>query len=132
MKRILSITAVFLFVALLVPSLAHAQEGLVPCGNSGQAQCGFRDLFVLLHNILEFAIFQLAPILVTLMVAVGGFLMLTAAGSAGRFAKGIDFIKNALIGYIIVLASWLIVNTVLQQLGAASWTGLGTWYEINF
>ena len=87
---------------------------------------------MLLHNILEFAIFQLAPILVTLMVAVGGFLMLTAAGSAGRFAKGIDFIKNALIGYIIVLASWLIVNTVLQQLGAASWTGLGTWYEINF
>lgn len=109
-----------------------SQEGLVPCGNPGQAQCEFIDLFRLLHNILEFAIFQLAPILATLMVAVGGFLMLTAAGNAGRFAKGIDFIKNALIGYLIVLASWLIVNTVLQQLGVADWTGLGTWYEITF
>lgn len=131
MKRFLPLAAILLSVALLAPAPIYAQ-GLVPCGNEPGDMCEFRDLFVLLHNILEFAIFQLAPILVTLMVAVGGFLMLTAAGSAGRFAKGIDFIKNALIGYVIVLASWLIVNTVLQQLGAASWTGLGTWYEINF
>lgn len=126
--------ALLIVASLLVaiPTTALAQGGIVPCGGSGQAACQLRDLFVLLHNILQFAIFQLAPILVTVMVAIGGFKMLISTGNPGKYGEGVSLIKNALIGYAIVLVSMLLVNTILQQIGVAQWTGLLDWEIINF
>jgi hypothetical protein len=136
MKSILTIGLGVLIIGsffVVTPDVTLAQDGgLVPCGGPGQNQCQLRDIFVLLHNILEFAIFQLAPILVTAMVALGGFFILTSAGSPGRYAKGLDYIKFSLIGYGIVLVSMLLVNTLLQQLGVATWTGLLNWEIIAF
>lgn len=143
-------TALIFFLSILLlfsfiggGDTASAQVGgLVPCGRSADdpgtininesKMCDFRDIFVLLHNILDFAIFTLAPILVTAMVAVGGFKMLISAGDPSKYKDGLSYIKNAVIGYAIVLVSMLIVNTVLQQIGVAEWTGLLNWEIINF
>lgn len=129
----LIISSLFSFIFISGANVALAQDGgLVPCGGPGQNLCTFRDLFVLLHNILEFAIFRLAPILVTAMVALGGFKMLISAGNPSKYNEGLSYIKNSVIGYAIVLVSMLIVNTVLQQIGVAEWTGLLNWEVINF
>jgi len=140
---IFSLSFLLLFSFIGGTEVASAQTGgLVPCGRSiddpstkdvdESKMCDLRDMFVLLHRILEFAIFQLAPILVTVMVAIGGFKMLIAAGNPGKYGEGVSLIKNALIGYAIVLVSMLLVNTVLQQIGVAQWTGLLDWEIIDF
>jgi len=66
------------------------------------------------------------------MVAFGGFKILISAGNPSKYKEGLSYIKNAVIGYGIVLVSMLIVNTILQQIGVAEWTGLLNWEIISF
>ena len=46
----------------------------------------------------------------------GGFLWLTAAGNPGRISEAKDRVYSALIGLLIILLSWLILNTINPQL----------------
>ncbi|MEX2007992.1 MAG: pilin [Candidatus Spechtbacterales bacterium] len=109
----------------------YSEEGLVPdCGNRGNP-CTFVHFFQLLHNILDFAIFTLAPILVVLMTAAGGFMMIVSMGNPSRFNRGRQYLVNAFIGYGIVLIAWLLVNTFLTALDVAEWVGFGSWWRIT-
>ena len=46
----------------------------------------------------------------------GGFLWLTAAGNPSRISEAKDRVYSALIGLLIILLSWLILNTINPQL----------------
>lgn len=60
------------------------------------------------------------------MLTVGGFMYLTSAGntSAAGSAKGV--IKDALIGLVLGLSAWLIVNTINPDLTTLNVSGLTT------
>lgn len=60
------------------------------------------------------------------MLTVGGFMYLTSAGntSAAGTAKGV--IKDALIGLVLGLSAWLIVNTINPDLTTLNVSGLQT------
>ena len=49
------------------------------------------------------------------VVIYGGFLFLTAQGDPGRIKKGKDSITWGIIGLIIALLSWSIINFVLSS-----------------
>ncbi|MEX2145248.1 MAG: pilin [Candidatus Spechtbacterales bacterium] len=131
----------FLPALILVPILAitlffafapDAQAALVQCGGKGQEPCTFCDFFVLLHNIIEFALFQLGPALVALMIMIGGFLIITGAGNPSQVNNGMNTIKWAVLGYLLMMVSWVIVNTIFIVLDFnTSWSGLEKWYEIQ-
>jgi len=128
MKKRFLLSIILLFVLLFFAQFTLAQ-GLVPCGGSGQPACTFCDFFVLIHNIVEFAIFTLAPILVILMITIGGFFILTSRGNPGQFSKGKNMIYWALIGYAVILLAWIIINTILMFIGTASWVDIGNWWN---
>ena len=115
-----------------IEGACKTEGGLVPdCGSAGNP-CGFDDFFVLLHNITEFLIFALAPILVVLMISVGGFTIMASRGNPAQFTTGKNMITWALIGYIVILLAWVIVNTILTSIGVASWVGIGDWWDPTF
>ncbi len=69
-------------------------------------------------TIVNFALGFLGLVAV-LMVIYGGFLYLSSAGDEGSAKKGKTVILYAVIGIILIFASFALINTVLQA-------GLGT------
>ena len=127
------IIGVFLFVAgsiFLSPLFVQA-EGLVHCGTRGEPACQFCDIFVLFNTIVNSLLTQWMPLITVLLVAVGGFMVMTSRGVPAQLARGKEIITWALIGYGVMLASWIIVNTILSLIGIADWSGVGQWWNIG-
>ncbi len=109
---------------LLLPAPASAQTNPNPiwngpnpvtCNQQGQI-CGLCDAVKVTSNVITFLATDIAIPIVVLAIIYGGFLMLTAAGSDERFNSGKKALTSAIIGLVIVVASWSIVNTVLSFL----------------
>ena len=60
----------------------------------------------------------------------GGFMFLISAGSSERVQKAKQIIIGAVVGVVIVLTSFLIINFVLTSLGADQFDGK-PWYQLT-
>jgi hypothetical protein len=115
MKRLL----LFLFLAALLffPLAAVAEEPpcdpgriLPPCTCDGSCQLGdFVDLFI---NLYAFGVHIAAPLAV-LFIVIGSVILVTASGFSERITLGKTMITQAVVGLIIVLISWVIVDTAI-------------------
>lgn len=123
-------------VILFLPLATSAQIGgqLVPtCGPSGCQAC---HAVALAQNVINFLV-GIAAFIAVLIFCYAGFLMLTAAGNTGQIERAKSFFWNVLIGMIIVLAGWLIVDTVMKyafedsELDKATNSTFGPWNQIN-
>jgi len=57
-----------------------------------------------------------AGILAVGVIVWGGFVYMTAAGNQGRISEAKDYIAGALLGLVLLLASFLILKTIDPQL----------------
>jgi hypothetical protein len=126
MRRILPIVVL---AFLLLPLLAGAQ-GLVPCGEPGNP-CQLCHLFKLVNNIINWVLFAFVPIIAPVFIVIGGLYILVARGDPGTYTQGRNVLTATVIGLIIIYTAWVLLSTVLTSLGVASWTGLGTWWQIQ-
>jgi len=99
-----------------------AAGGLVPCGRTRDdastavdetKPCDICHIFVLVKRITDFLVEIVAFPLLVLMALAGGFLWITSAGSQSRINQGKSIIRTAVIAIIIVLVSWIVVNTLI-------------------
>ncbi len=119
----------FLFFSL-IPS--YAQAGLVPCGTADTKPCTFCDLFVLLNNIFAYFLTFILPSIATVLIAWGGFTLVTAGEDKNKYTKAKNIITATIIGLVIILSSWMFLNMFLSSIGVAEWTGLKEgWWEIE-
>ncbi|MEA1929692.1 MAG: pilin [Patescibacteria group bacterium] len=100
-----------LVVLLLTPALTFAQDGIVPCKDG----CGFADLIQLIKNLLGWFVMIAVPV-ATMMIVYAGALLVTAPTDTGKRVKAKSVFKVAVIGLVAVLAAWLIVDTILNEL----------------
>lgn len=93
---------------------------LPDCYKTGR--CSLCDLVQVAVNFGDYLI-KLAGALVLLMFVYGGFLMLTAAGKSDQITKGKNAMVNAVIGIIIVLGAYTIVQFVVTTVsgGKFAW-----------
>lgn len=110
-------TTTFLFALFLVP-LSAAAVGLVPC--TGAYTCTICSLLQLISNIALFLVTNVMPPLAGLLFLIGGIMMIAAAGSEERYKKGRKIVIDTAIGAVIVMLSWLIVNTLITTIGKAA------------
>lgn len=96
---------------------AGSESGLVKCGVS--RDCTICDIFILIRDIFNFALGLLAALAV-LSIVIGGVYVLTSAGNSGRLSEGYGIITNAVIGLLLVMASFLLFSFVLVALGFQS------------
>jgi len=133
MKKIF--TTISLLV-LLIPNLTFA-AGLVPCGDDlngngkidANEACTFCHFFVLLDNVIDFILTKIIPSLAILFLVIGGLVLLFAGGNPNLVSLGKKIITSVVIGFAIVYGSWLIVFTIADAMGVASWVGItsGGW-----
>jgi hypothetical protein len=130
MNKIKKIALLAVSYSLFAANYSFA-AGLVPCGGEGEPGCNWCYLFQLFKNIIDFAMMIIFPI-ATVMMIYGGFLMMTAGDNQSRFGDGKKAMTSAVIGILIALLSWLILDTIFKML-AVDWDRLqiGPWNELS-
>lgn len=102
----------FLISLFLIPVFSHAQDGLVTCDG---VDCNLDSLVGMVNNIINWII-GIAGVIFTISCIYGGFLYMTSGENPGNKAKAKSIMYSTLIGFIIILVSWLIVYTILINL----------------
>lgn len=129
-RRLLTGYALFMFGAVVaLPALAHA-TGLPffgPIVQGGNQTCAgnFSGLIQTASNLLAFAVTMVIVFIAPLMIAYAGFLMVFEPASPGGHNRARTILINLVIGIVVALSAWLIVNMVLVGLTAksiAQWT----------
>jgi len=108
-----SILFMIVSVLIVVPNLVGAQGLLPDCGYAGK-ECGFTDLIQLINNIIDYLIKLAIPVAAGVFAYAGFLLMTTAVADKKSEAK--KMIQKVFIGLAIVLAAWLITNTLTNVL----------------
>lgn len=85
-------------------------------GLNGSLAGGGTDLRTIIARIINFALGFLGIVAVGLILY-GGFLWMTAAGDEDKVEQAKKLLKNAVIGLIIILASWAIATFLITRLG---------------
>jgi hypothetical protein len=122
---------IFSLLILIFAPISAGAAGLVPCGGPGEQACTTCDLLVLTQNVLEFAL-EMAFLIIIGFIVYGGFRWIFSLGKEENLKAGQQIITNAIIGLIIILTAWIIVNTVfwtIKQMGGDDYTG--TWFHIE-
>lgn len=128
-------------VFLVVPLPSHAQVyGLVPCGvdrndpatpNWDETDpCELKHTLLLVKNLVDFALWKLAPLIIILLTVATGAIFYFSLGSADTLAKVRSIWSSVLKGVLILLFSWLFLNYLLGVLGFDI-TVFGRWYEVE-
>jgi hypothetical protein len=84
---------------------------------------GKSDLREVIGSIIYLFI-TLSGLIAVGFIVYGGYLYITSGGNPESAKKGLDAVKTAAIGLIVVLAAWLIVSLVLQVVTTGKITGL--------
>jgi len=83
-----------------------------------------RSPIQLIGNIISLLLFVAGAIAVVFVI-IGGFLYMTSAGNAEQAEKGQQTLTNAIIGIVIVILSYVIINVVVNFVsGGVGYFGL--------
>ena len=129
----LTVGAIIAIAVGFIPLLASAvvePGGFVPCEGK---ECSFCDLVAMVQDIITWIIGIIFLIFAVLLV-VAGFKLVTSGGNQSAQTSAKESLINALIGIIIVLAAWLLVDTLMRAVlpgDSGEIEGWGPWAEVQ-
>lgn len=139
-KQIVSLLIFTLvFTGLLMPLTTIAQAPIdTQSGGSGQfipcsgTSCSACDLVKLANAIVTWLI-AFVGILFAVLMVVAGFRLVTSGGNQSALASAKSMLTNALIGFLLILGAWLLVDTLMRALlgDSGEITGYGPWSQIQ-
>ena len=126
---VLSVAATFiagLFAFATPSSMPAAQAQLAPglTEIGGTVKLPSTDPRVIAARIINVAL-GLVGIILVVIIIYAGFLYMTSGGDAEKTQTALKYIRNAVIGLIIVLSSWAIARFVIDRLISATGGGGG-------
>jgi hypothetical protein len=107
----------FITIAVITPAVAFGGpfDQIVPkCSDTAEG-CNLKDLITLGENVLNFVL-ALAVTVSAVMFAWAGFLYITSAGNEQKVGHAKTLFAAVIIGLIIILTAWLVVDTLLKAL----------------
>lgn len=110
---------------LVSRSAAAINTGLDTTADVAGLSTSNTDIPTNIGKIIGIALSLVGVVFLVLMIY-GGFLWMTAGGEAEKVKKAKGIIINAIIGLIIVLASYAITFFILDQIGQATDADTGT------
>ncbi|MBI2515039.1 hypothetical protein HYV91_02550 [Candidatus Wolfebacteria bacterium] len=103
----------------LIFDLLPAHAAILPAPSGPGGQYNYCDLLHLGQNIINFIVSLIFPI-ATVMVVVGGIFIMTAREKPDQAKKGREIATAAVIGILITLLSWLILDTIFKIVAGRS------------
>jgi len=112
---------------MCLPMLVMAQDsGLIPCGY-GDNPCDTGDVANFVNGLIDFLIRMLGVIAVIVLV-VTGIQLVTSGGDESKWTAAKERFTNVVIGIVIILAAWLVVDTIMEALTG---DGLDFWGRLT-
>lgn len=108
---------------LVVPSAESA--GLVTCSGPDCNLCSF---VTMVNNLVAWLVGFLT-LAAVLAIVYAGFKLVVSGGDEGAMTDAKKMLTNIVIGFVIVLSAWLIVDTLMKALVAPG-VGFGVWNDI--
>jgi len=128
LSKILAPLASFaLLFVFFAPALAETNSNLgdiIPCEGN---ECGICDIFKLISNVIKFAAFTIAAPLAGIIMAYGGFMLITSGSNEANKSKGTNAIWAAVWGILITFGAYVIVNAIIGGLAGNSFSE--SWYQ---
>lgn len=112
MKFPAAIFTIILAVIVTLPEAASAQDGLVSCTG---LDCNFCSAVTMAHNIGKWLV-GILILIATIMLAVTGVQMAASAGNSDAKQLLKERLQNIIIGFILILASVVIIDTLMKAL----------------
>ncbi len=131
-RGLVRIVALFAIIFFIAPSLALAANSLpgqiVPseCNEVGGCK-SICDLATVAQNVLNTGIY-VAVFLSAVLFAWAGWLYLTSV-AGGEISRAREIFVNVAIGLVIILAGWLVVDTLMRTL-VGNGGSFGPWNKI--
>lgn len=113
-SRIKNLFFSFILFWLLGASSAALAAGLVPC--DGVDNCNTAAFFLGIDRIVNYFVFSLAVPIATIAIAWAGITMALHPAEEGKRTEAKKIIQATVIGLILTLGAWLIVNTLVKYL----------------
>ncbi|MCX6790429.1 MAG: pilin [Candidatus Kaiserbacteria bacterium] len=130
-----------LFIAgsLAVPHLVHAGipffGPIIPGSNipgniNAVCPAGWGMFMTVINNIIELLITIAIVFIAPLMIAWSGFLMVVNQGNEGKITEAKKILTNTVVGIVISLAAWMIVDAIMAVLYRSPDGAWGTWSSL--
>ena len=111
-----------------------SDRGFIPCSG---VTCSACDLVSLANTIIDWLIGFLATVFAVVIV-VAGIRLATSGGNESAKSAAKSMLTNALIGFLIVLGAWLLIDTVLRalvgdsgQVSGRPWGQIECWDQVT-
>jgi len=117
----------------LLPVLPAQAAGVIPdCyAQGGTNNCTVCDMFTMISNIINVMVTYIMIPLAGLLFAAGGIMVLMGGASEEWYKKGKKSLVSTAFGVAIVLASWLIINTIITVFVNTDAVNSASWYQVN-
>ncbi|MBY0538255.1 pilin [Patescibacteria group bacterium] len=102
----------FLFV---LPMVSIAADLVPECGGEGQPACQACYAVELVNNVVSWLVMILG-VIAAILIVVAGARLVTSGGNASAKEQAKSSMTNLIIGYIIVLSAWLVMDYGLRAL----------------
>jgi hypothetical protein len=125
MKKIKIISLINSWLFLFIAKSAKAQQHLIDVGDPAYRKGDYQlnDVVILIITASNL-ILRFVGSLALLFFIYGGIMFLISSGNTEQVTKAKSIVKAAVIGLIIVFASFLIISFVLKALGVeTNWDG---------
>ena len=124
--------AVAVMVYLFVVPFTVSAAGLVPCGGAlPEKPCQTCDVVKLTNNVVAWLVMILGTI-AAILIIVAGVRLVTSGGNTSAMEQAKSSMTNLIIGYLIVLSAWLVLDYGLKALLIQDGTNsFGVWNTIS-
>ncbi|XLQ20038.1 MAG: TrbC/VirB2 family protein [Candidatus Moraniibacteriota bacterium] len=102
--------------ALVLPVLVSAKGAGDFGGGSNQGAGGSSDLAAIIQSIIKFFLGFIGGLSV-LIIVIAGIMYITSGGDEGRVDSAKRWLTYSIVGLIVALLGWVIVDTVIKGLG---------------
>lgn len=92
-------------------------------------ECTTCGLVTLASNVINFMVF-LGVVAAALLFAYAGALYLLSAANPGNISKAHGIFRDVLFGLLLILAGWMVIDTVMKVLYGNGPQGWGPWNTI--
>ncbi len=124
MRQIILFSVLALFFIIPISVGADEAQGLVTCSGP---DCNFCTFFAMVNGVIAWII-SIMTLVAVFVLVFAGFRLVTSGGDPGALQKAKEMITNVLIGFVIMLAAWVIVDTIIKTLTGSDY---GVWEPVT-
>ncbi len=129
-SRTLFFTFILIAGSLVLPHFVHAaaipffgpiiEKSWTVSGTGVQCALGWGAVLSVVNNIIRLLITLAIVLVAPIMIAIAGFRFVAGKGNPGTVTEARKMLTNTVIGIVIALAAWLIVDALIAALTTAA------------